>query len=184
MDDEESVVEETDNEVSNLLDDLNSQFGKGGGQSGFDTYSQETQKFGYIPENQFAHAYMLLTSQSKSFEKDGMDIVDDPQIMLGNIENEKTMRYYQRDLFYLIQMCGIAIYDETFQEIFKPLWKVFKSEVRITSAMGGTERQYQAFHIPQASHKKGFSLFGKTKKKKKKEPRDYIFPEEDEETMY
>lgn len=172
-------------QVSNLLDELNERFTqKTGKKSGFESYAEETQRFGYIPDNQFAHAYMLLTTQQKEFEKHKWEVIDDPQIMLGNIENEKTMRYYQRDLFYLIQMCGIAMYDPIFKEIFIPLWKVFKSEVRITSAMGGTERQYQAFHIPQASGKRGFSLFGKKKKKKKKETMEYLIPEEDEDVMY
>jgi len=173
---------------ANLLDDLNNRFSGGsssGGRSGFDSYASETQKYGYIPDNQFAHAYMLLTAEGKKFETHGMDMVDDPQIMLGNIENEKTMRHYQRDLFYLIQMCGIAVYDPIFKEVFLPLWKIFKSEVRITSAMGGTERQYQAFHIPQANTKKGFSLFGKPKKRsKKKDPMEYLIPEQEEEVMY
>lgn len=182
MSDEQEPDEEE--EVSTLLDQLNEQIG-GGKNSGFDTYSQETQKIGYIPDNQFSHAYMLLTAQGKTFEKDGMDIVDDPQILLGNVENEKTMRFYQRDLFFLVQMAGIAQYDDIFKEIFLPLWKIFKSEVRITTAMGGTERQYQAFHIPMMNTKRGFSLFGKKKKQKKKDAMEYLIPQdENDEVMY
>lgn len=166
----------------NLLDELNKEFDKKE-ETRFGSYTQDMQRIGYTPDNPYGHAWGLVNSPEKKLEIDGFNTLNDPQILLGNIENEKSLRLYQRDLHFLTNMCSIAMNDEMFDMVFKTLWQVFKNEVRITSAMGGTERQYQAFHIPQVSKSRGFSFFGK-KRKKPKEPMDYIFPQDDEETMY
>lgn len=166
----------------NLLEELQKRFGEPGGSS-FGSYTQDMQKFGFSPDNAFGHAWGLINSPKKDLKSDGLNVLNDPQIILGNIDNDRSLRFYQLDLFYLTNLCGIAINDPMFEIVFEVLWQSFKNEVRITSSMGGTERQYQAFHIPQASTKKGFSIFGK-KKKQKREPMEYIIPQEEGEDMY
>ena len=173
----------TDEETEeNLLDELNNQLSKKE-VSNFGTYTQDMQRIGYTPDNPYGHAWGLVNSPQKSLEKDGFNVLNDPQIFLGFIENEKSMRLYQKDLYFLTNLCGMAQNDPIFKSVFKVLWQSFKNEVRITSARGGTDRQYQAFHIPQQSKSKGFSFFRKARKKPK-EPMDYIFPQDDEESMY
>lgn len=176
------MVEDEGKEKS-LLDELNEQFGKRE-ESGFGEYTQDMQKIGYTPDNPYGHASWLINTPKKKLERDGFDTLNDPQIYLGNIANEKSLFLIQKDLTYLTNMCGMAMADPMFSTIFKVLWQVFKTEVRITSAMDGTERQYQAFqpNQPLASSAKGFSFFGK-KRKKPKEPIEYVFPQ-DEESMY
>jgi len=167
----------------NLLDEINEAFSKPKGDAdGFGDYTQEMQRIGYSPDNPYGHATYLISSPKKNIAKDGLDVMNDPQILLGFIENEKSLRLYQMDIYYLTHMCNMGLIDPMMAHIFAPLWQNFKNEVRVTSAMGGSERQYQAFHIPQPVKSKGFSLFGK--RKKKREPIEYIFPQEDEESMY
>jgi hypothetical protein len=180
----EVAQEETSDGVTeeNLLEELQRQFGKPGGTS-FGMYTQDMQKFGYSPDNAYGHAWSLINTPRKDLKSEGLNIMNDPQIILGDIDNDKSLRFYQLDLFYLTNLCGIALNDPIFEIVFSVLWQSFKNEVRITSSMGGKERQYQAFHIPQASTKKGFSIFGK-KKQRKREPIEYIIPQEEEEGMY
>jgi len=165
-----------------LLDELNKEFDNKE-ETRFGSYTQDMQRIGYTPDNPYGHAWGLVNSPEKKFEVDGFNTLNDPQILLGDIENEKSLRLYQRDLHYLTNMCSIAMNDPMFKTVFETLWQIFKNEVRITSAMGGKERQYQAFHIPQQNTSRGFSFFGK-KRKKPKEPMEYIFPQDDEESMY
>lgn len=165
-----------------LLDELNKNFGNIQG-SAFGSYTQDMQKMGFSPDNPYGHAWGLINSPIKDIEKDNMHVLDDPQILLGDIDNEKSLRLYQMDLDYLTNFCQMAIIDEMWKGVFEVLWQKFKNEVRITSAMGGKERQYQAFHIPQMSTKKGFS-FLKRGSKKKKQAMDYILPSEEDEGMY
>ena len=167
----------------NLLDELHNLFTKRGG-SGFGSYTQDMAKRGFSPDNAYSHAWNLISSSKKDIEIDKMNVLNDPQIILGNIENEKSLRYYQNDLYFLTNLCNMAINDPMFKGVFEVLWQNFKNEVRITSCMGGTERQYQAFHIPQASTKRGFSLFGRRKKQQPKNVMDYVIPQESEEDMY
>lgn len=173
---------EDESEV-NLLDELNKQFGKHE-ESGFGEYTQDMQKIGFTPDNPYGHAWTLVNSPARKLETDGFNILNDPQIFLGNIENEKSLRLIQNDLNYLTNICGMALEDPIFKDVFNVLWQIFKTEVRITSAMGGTERQYQAFqpNQPVSSTSRGFSFFGK-KRKKPKDPVEYLLPQ-DEESMY
>ena len=170
-------------EDKSLLDELASEFGAKK-ESGFGDYTQEMQRVGYVPDNPYGHATSLLKSEVKDIDKEGFNVMNDPQILLGNVENEKTMRLYQIDLYILTNMCAVAQSDPVFKLPFQTFWQIFKNEIRVTSAMGGTERQYQAFHIPQQSKKKGFSLFGGKSKARKRQAIDYIIPEEEEESMY
>jgi hypothetical protein len=181
MSEEEKKVEKKEITEDNLLDEINNAFSKSS-QDGFGDYTQEMQRIGYSPDNPYGHAWSLISSPKKNMKTSGLDVLNDPQILLGFIENEKSLRLYQMDIYYLTHMCNMGLHDPMFAHIFAPLWQNFKNEVRVTSAMGGSERQYQAFTNPQPPKSKGFSLFGK--RKKKREPIDLIFPQDDEESMY
>jgi len=176
------MVDEENKDNKNLLDELNSIFAdKNTKDSGFSNYTQSEQMQGFMPTNPYDHAYGLLAGQghAKKIEKDGIDVINDPQIMLGTIDDPKTLRRYQLDLYYLTNMAGLAINDPMFKSIFEVLWTNFRNEVRITSAMDGAERQYQAFHIPSPRVKRGFRLG--IKRKKPREPIDYVLPQEEDE---
>ena len=182
------VDEESAAETKSLLDELERQFTTapkntpGVPTDNFTQYIIENQKLGYIPDNPYGHASWLINSKSKKFEMDGLDVLDDPQIHLGFMEDPKTMRIYQMELAYLTGMATLALQDLTMRYVFCSLWKQYRNEVRMTTSMSGAERQYQAFHIPQQVKKKGFGFL--RPKQKKREPIEYIFPQEDEGDMY
>jgi hypothetical protein len=118
----------------NILDVLNDQLGKGT-LSDFSEYTQNTQNYGHMPDNQFGHAWNLINVR-RGEPKDFEDLLN-PHIFLG--------------------------------------------ELRLTGALDGSERVYQAFKTPMA-RSKGFSIL--KKKKKKREPIDYVLPDEDDEGIY
>jgi len=168
-----------------LLDEINKIFsGNVDEQSGFSSYTQEVQKLSFSPDNPYSHAYGLISSRTKDIDKDGWDTLNDPQLFLGSIDNAKSLRIYQLDIYWLTNLFNIAREDPVFKNIFNTLWANLKTELRLTSVMDGTERKLQAFHVPQPSIKKGFG-FLKPKSNKKKEPLEYIIPQEDDEAgMY
>ena len=151
--------------------------------SGFANYTQDQQMLSQLPHDQFGHAYTLINNRSRKMEKEGFDIIADPQILLGNIKDEKSMKFYQMDVMLLTNILACAINDPVMKVVFDPLWTAFKQEIRSTCNIDGVERSYQAFHVPSRGvAKKGFGLFNK--KKKQREPIDYVIPSEDDEGIY
>jgi hypothetical protein len=145
----------------------------------FEHYTQYTQRYENMPDNQFSHAWSLINvRQGKVREFD--DLLH-PHLFLGAIDDAKSLRFYQQDMFWLTNMFRLAKDDPAMQYVFDPLWHSFLSEVRLTSTLDGSERIYQAFKIPKAAQK-GFKIF--KPKKRKKEPMEYIIPDEDDQGMY
>lgn len=179
---EKQIVEEIEEDLD-IFDELNKSYNSMV-DSGFGDYTQDVQRFANVPHDQFSHAHSLINPISKKMAKEGFDVITDPSVLLGNIDNEKSLRMYQIDVFFLTNMLSCALHDEMMQVVFEPLWTVFKSEMRITSTIGGLERAYQAFHLPvyAGSKKKGFKILGK--RKKKREPIDYVIPQEEDEGIY
>jgi hypothetical protein len=172
------VDEREEKKKASIFDELKQTYDKDR-PTGFSEYTQQTQMFANIPDNQFGHAWTLVNPSPKDIAKDGFNIITDPQVLLGNIGNEKSLRLYQIDLFFLTNMLSTAIHDKMMEFVFEPLWTIFKSEVRITATLEGSERAYQAFTVPMRTGKsKGFRILGG--KKKKKEPIDYVIPQEEE----
>ena len=167
-----------------LLDELNSMFAnrrKGDKPSGFGQYTQETQKMMFSPDNPYGHQYALISSQTKDVKKHGWRAIDDPQIVLGDIDNEKTLRLYQIDYSLLVSCCNMAQKDPMWESVFDTFWRKFKGELRMTSNMGGKERFFQAFMTPKSSSRPGFSFLRKKSSKKKKTYADYIFQGDDDD---
>ena len=171
------MVEEED-DIS-LLDELNNLFKSKN--TNFSEYTQENQKLYYAPDNPYAHQYSLISSKTGDVETKKWDVIDDPQIVLGDIDNEKTLRLYQTDFRLLVECCGLAQKDPMFNIVFNALWRIFKGELRMTSNMGGKERFFQAMMTPKSQARPGFSLLRKASSKKKKTMADYVFESDDEE---
>lgn len=177
--DEKPGKEKPEKEVEkNILDVLNDQLGKGT-LSDFSEYTQNTQNYGYMPDNQFGHAWNLINVR-RGEPKDFEDLLN-PHIFLGNIDDNKSLRFYQLDYYWLINMFRMAKEDPTLKYVFEPLWLSFLGELRLTGALDGSERVYQAFKTPM-TRSKGFSIL--KKRKKKREPMDYVLPDEDDEGIY
>lgn len=165
-----------------LLEQLSKSYLENNNQN-FSKYTQDVQNFGHVPLNQFDHAWGLIKSQKRDIHKERFNYLNDPMIYLGNIENEKTLSFYQNDIRFLGIMDSMALTDPVIAHIFEPLFEIFKIELRLTGNLGNAERHLQAFQIPVSSDRKGFKIFGRRKKKK---PVDYVLPEEEEmqEGMY
>jgi len=146
----------------------------------FEHYSQYTQRYENMPDNQFSHAWSLINVRQGDVRN--FDDLLNPHIFLGAIDDVKSLRFYQNDMFWLTNMFGLAKYDPAMKYVFDPLWHSFLTEVRITSTLDGSERIYQSFNIPRTKTK-GFRIF-KPKSNKRKEPMDYIIPQDDDQGMY
>jgi len=146
----------------------------------FEHYTQYTQRYENMPDNQFAHAWSLINVRQGDARE--FDDLLHPHLFLGAIDDPKSLRFYQQDMFWLTSMFRLAKDDKTMKYVFDPLWHNFLTEVRLTSTLDGGERIYQAFKTPRGSPQ-GFKIF-KPKSKKKKEPIDYIIPDEDDQGMY
>jgi len=166
-------------EKKHILDELYDRYDKVD-EDGFSDYTQKTQKYDKMPDNQFGHAWNLINIKQGDVKE--FDDLLNPHLFLGAIENPKTLRLYQEDMRWLTGMFRLAKNDPMMKYVFMPLWHHFLTEVRFTGTLDGSERIYQAFKIP-ISRKSGFGLFKKNKSKK--EPMDYIIPQdESNEGMY
>ena len=177
------VSEEEEIKKKTIFDEVNERY-RNISNSGFGNYTQDQQMLAQLPHDQFGHAYSLINNRSRKMEKEGFDIIADPQILLGNIKDEKSMKFYQMDVMLLTNILACALNDPVMKVVFDPLWTNFKQEIRSTCNIDGIERSYQAFHIPfsRTAGKKGFGFL--SKKKKQKEPIDYVIPSEDDEGIY
>lgn len=171
-------IKATEEKSSNILEELDKLFLSGKHET-FNKYTQEIQNFGHVPVNQYDHAWSLIKSQKRDINKDRFNYLNDPMIYLGNVDNEKTLSLYQNDIRFLGIMESMALTDPAIYHVFEPLFEIFKIEVRLTGNIGNSERHLQAFHIPVAPEKRGgFKILGR--RKKKKEPVNYVIPEEED----
>jgi hypothetical protein len=146
----------------------------------FEHYTQYTQRYENMPDNQFSHAWRLINVRQGKVRN--FDDLLNPHLFLGSIDDVKSLRFYQNDMFWLTGMFRLAKEDKAMEYVFEPLWHSFLSEVRLTSTLDGSERIYQAFKVPRTPSK-GFRIF-RPKRKKKKEPIEYLFPDEEDQGMY
>ena len=125
----------------------------------------------------FSHAMELLRSKNKD-PKCYADLWDQ-NILLGDISDQKTLLLYQRDYRILTAMFGLGKRSPAMMDLFQREYQTFLMQIRMTSAMGGAERSYQAMQVPDRIHK-GF-VFGsrRGKAKKRQDIQDYLTPQEE-----
>jgi len=145
----------------------------------FGQYTQYTQHFTNIPDNQFGHAWQLVDIRRGKVSS--FDDLLNPHLFLASINDEKTLRFYQNDILWLNGLFRLSQKDKAIDYVFEPLWNSFLTELRLTGTLDGSERIYQSFKTPK-TQSKGFRFF--KKKSKKKEPMDYVLPDEEDEGMY
>ncbi len=105
--------------------------------TGFSEYTQDQKTLGNLPHDQFGHAYTLINNRSRKMEKEGFDIIADPQILLGNVKDEKSLKFYQMDVMLLTNLLACALHDPVMKVVFDPLWTAFKQEIRSTCNLDG-----------------------------------------------
>lgn len=147
--------------------------------SGFSDYTQKTQRYDKMPDNQFGHAWNLINIKQGDVKE--YDDLLHPHLFLGAIDDFKTLKLYQDVSDYIDSIFSLAQHDEAMKTVFNNVFYSFIKDVRLTGTLDGSERIYQAFKIP-SKRKSGFKLF--KGRKKKREPMDYVFPDEEDEGLY
>jgi len=155
------------------ISDLESKQGK---EKGFGDYVAQTQFYANMPTDPYAHQYQLLHRPHKEVTNFG-DLLD-ADIILSNIQGNRTMLLYQRDFHFITRLYDMALRSNGIMRLFKPLYYSWKGQLRMTSALKGKERSLQSFLEPEFVDP-GFSFPIPPKKKKKKNVQDFLTPQED-----
>lgn len=143
---------------------------------GFGDYVAQTQFYANMPTDPYSHQYQLLHRPHKEIEKFG-DLLD-ADVVLSNIQGNRTMLLFQRDFHLLTRMFDMAKRSVGIMLLFRPLYYSWKGQLRMTSALKGKERSLQSFLEPE-SYEPGFSFpIPPKKSKKKKNLQDFLTPEE------
>jgi len=143
---------------------------------GFGDYVAQTQFYANMPTDPYSHQYQLLHRPHHEIEKFG-DLLD-ADVVLSNIQGNRTMLLFQRDFHLLTRMFDMAKRSNGVKLLFMPLYYSWKGQLRMTSALKGKERSLQSFLEPE-TYDPAFSFPLPSKKKKKKNVQDFLTPSED-----
>ena len=127
-------------------------------------YIQESRMYGDIPKDQFGHQFKLLF-HPQAAPKTQMDLLP-PDALLGLIKDSKTLHYFQQEEFLLNRFFDMGQRSEGIMQLFDSLFYPWWQSLRMTGALGGTERWLQSFLEPTSVPYEGFSFLEKRQAKK------------------
>jgi hypothetical protein len=132
-----------------------------------DDYLREMKLYSDLPKDQFAHQYKLLFHPSVNITKESKraDLFN-PDILLGNIEDSKTLYFLQRDFAILHRLYDMGKRSEGVMDLFNNLYYPWVGQIRLTSALKGRERNHQSFINPEPQMDQAFTYWDKRKVKK------------------
>lgn len=143
----------------------------------FEDYLRELKLYGDVPKDQFGHQYKLLWHPSIDINKDTKrrDLFN-PDILLGNIKDSKTLYFFQRDFNLLHRFYDMGLRSPGVMDLFDNIFYSWEGSLRMTGALGGTERQLQSFLEPLQAPFESFTYLEKRRmeKEQKKRLKDYI----------
>jgi hypothetical protein len=146
----------------------------------FDDYLRELKIYSDIPKDQFGHQYKLLYHPSQELSKKSRrSELFNPDILLGNIKDSRSLYFLQRDFAILHRMFDMGLRSEGVMDLFNNLYYPWVGQIRLTSALGGTERSLQSFLEPIQAQFESFSFWQKRQQKKAGKRRrltDYLNP--------
>lgn len=143
----------------------------------FEEYIQELKLYGDLPKDQFSHQYKLLYHPQRDIsDKSKRRDLFNPDILLGNIKDSKTLYFFQRDFMLLHRFYDMGLRSEGVMDLFTNIYYSWEGSMKMTGALGGTERWLQSFLEPGQPSYESFSYWQKRKaeKEKKKRLKDYI----------
>jgi hypothetical protein len=143
----------------------------------FDEYLREMKIYSDTPRDQFAHQYKLLYHPSQEItKKSKRSELFNPDILLGNIKDSKSLYFLQRDFAILHRLFDMGQRSPGVMDLFNNLYYPWVGQIRLTSALGGSERSLQSFLEPYQQQSESFSYWQKRqeKKKQRKHLKDYI----------
>ena len=127
-------------------------------------YIKESRMYGDIPKDQFGHQFKLLF-HPQAAPKTQMDLLP-PDALLGLIKDSKTLHYFQQEEFLLNRFFDMGQRSEGIMQLFDSLFYPWWQSLRMTGALGGTERWLQSFLEPTSVPYEGFSFLEKRQAKK------------------
>ena len=143
----------------------------------FQEYLKELRLYGDLPRDQFGHQYKLLYHPSVEINKNTKrrDLFN-PDILLGNIKDSKTLYFFQRDFMILHRFYDMGLRSIGIMDLFNNLFYSWEGSIRMTGALGGNERWLQSFLEPGQPTYESFSFLEKRKmeKERKRRLKDYI----------
>jgi len=143
----------------------------------FDDYLRELKVYSDTPKDQFSHQYKLLYHPSTEITKRSKrSELFNPDILLGNIKDSRTLYFLQRDFAILHRLFDMGQRSPGVMDLFNNLYYPWVGQIRLTSAMGGGERSLQSFLEPMQQQAESFTYWQKRQQKKqtKKRWKDYI----------
>jgi len=144
----------------------------------FEEYLKELKLYGDLPRDQFAHQYKLLYHPSIDVNTHSKrrDLFN-PDILLGSIKDSKTLYFFQRDFILLHRFYDMGLRSPGVYDLFNNLYYSWEGTIKLTGALGGTERWLQSFLEPGQPAFESFSFWEKRKQEKERKRRglrDYI----------
>lgn len=143
----------------------------------FDEYLKELKLYGDLPKDQFAHQYKLLFHPSIDVNEHSKrrDLFN-PDILLGSIKDSKTLYFFQRDFLLLHRFYDMGLRSPGVMDLLNNLFYSWEGTIKLTGALGGTERWLQSFLEPGQPSFESFSFLEKRKmeKERKKRLKDYV----------
>lgn len=150
--------------IENLQEQLDEAKEQNVRKGGLGEYVARTQFYANIPKDPFAHQYQLIHRPKKD-EPDTFDDLLDPNILLSNIQDSKSMLICQREYYLLLRFFDMGKRCEGIMDVFKTLYYGYIGQMRMTCALNSHERDLQSFLEPEVSS--SMSWFQKRKDKKR-----------------
>lgn len=137
-------------------------------------FIRDTRIYGDMPIDEWSHQYKILYHPQQ--EPTRRAELFDPDILLGNIKDSKSLFFFQRDYALLHRFYDMGLRSKGVNLFFDSIYYSWKGQIGLTRALGGTERKLQSFFEPMQMASESFSYWQKREQKKqsKKGLRDYI----------
>lgn len=142
-----------------------------------DEYLKELKLYGDTPRDQFSHQYKLLYHPNIEINERSKRVdLFNPDILLGNIKDSKTLFFFQRDFSILHRFYDMGLRSMGVMDLFNNLYYAWIGQIRLTGALTGNERLLQSFLEPMLTEQEGFTFLEKRKmeKERKKRLKDYM----------
>lgn len=141
-----------------------------------DNYIRQSRIYGDIPKDQFSHQHKILFHQT--LEPRSRADLFQADMILGHIKDARTMIMFQKDFRILHRFFDMGMRSPAVAIFFNNLYYAWLGQLRMTSALGGTERWLQSFLEPTGMPYESFTFWEKQKAKKEAKKhgklRDYL----------
>ncbi len=112
----------------------------------------------FIPKDPYSHASHLISVEDKdvgTFQQ-----LLNKHVLLGNVDSDELMRFYQTDVYFLTHFYQMSGRDEGLKNFFQIQYSAWVHEIALTRAKGGMERWLQSLlqTLPQKIPGYGKSL--------------------------